>query len=560
MAAMTVEFALNPAKSAASWSFGRSRVEGRNVCRLTGTERVAFASVACKDGGKGKRRLLWVACADPSGSSSSQPKPRKARSKCEGPTKNDLKLVKDLKEFMCACDLPPTEVPTTKDLIRNGRQDLANAVRRRGYKVVAHLLGLAPGPEAAHSTSTDEAKESTAISTTRDSSVNGAAGNFSAESHQASRKGDNETGCVTVFNSEAESLSPGRSVSEGESLNEAVSLSEGTLRESLASSPTLVPEILNTETQKQESVGQTSLGVKADYIQERQLNIIKGASQTLDLLQKLNSGSKSEDGVDGNESESDYSDDEYEDDEEDDKDSIIGVPVPGPGSSFESPEEFAATKAALLKSRILEYFDSRKEDQVKPESIQDARTTEQLAMEQVNNVLERDTELENNQKLEVEKELERFRDLLHARELVLSEVTQELEEAKAQFSLARAKATAELVHATQLAVEREARLQQAEQTLASLRQVHLEWWGEAGQVEVAGTFNGWQHRILMEPDPSSEIPKADGSRGPMMWGTHLCLYPGIYEIKFIVDGNWQLDHRREVVMRHGNQNNVLRVE
>lgn len=29
-----------------------------------------------------------------------------------------------------------------------------------------------------------------------------------------------------------------------------------------------------------------------------------------------------------------------------------------------------------------------KEDQVKPESIQDARTTEQLAMEQVNNVLE----------------------------------------------------------------------------------------------------------------------------------------------------------------------------
>lgn len=79
----------------------------------------------------------------------------------------------------------------------------------------------------------------------------------------------------------------------------------------------------------------------------------------MDLLQKLNSGSKSEDGVDGNESESDYSDDEYEDDEEDDKDSIIGVPVPGPGSSFESPEEFAATKAALLKSRILEYFDSR---------------------------------------------------------------------------------------------------------------------------------------------------------------------------------------------------------
>ncbi|KAG6541483.1 hypothetical protein Mapa_017157 [Marchantia paleacea] len=561
MAAMTVEFALNPAKSTTSWSFGGSRVEGRNVCPILGTERVAFGGVGCKESGKGKLRLLWVACADPSGSSSSQPKPRKARSKCEGPTKSDLKLVKDLKEFICACDLPPTEVPTTKDLIRNGRQDLANAVRRRGYKVVAHLLGFAPGPEAARSTSTDQARESTAISTTRDGSVNGAAGNLSAESHKASGRGDNEIGVLAVSNGEAESLSPGGSiVKAGESLNEAVSLSEGTLRESLGSPPMLVPEILNTETQKQESVGQSSLGGKADYIEERQLNIIKGASQTLDLLQKLNSGLEGEDGIDGKESESDYSDDEYEDDEDDDNDSIIGVPVPGSGSSFESPEEFAATKAALLRSRIFEYFDSRKEDQGKPESMQDARTTKRFAMEQVKNVVERDIELENNEKLEVEKELERFKDLLHARELVLSEVTQELEEAKAQFSLARAKATAELVHATQLAVEREARLQQAEQALASLRQVHLEWWGEAGQVEVAGTFNGWQHRILMEPDPSSEIPKADGSRGPMMWGTHLCLYPGIYEIKFIVDGNWQLDHRREVVMRHGNQNNVLRVE
>ncbi|KAJ0663557.1 putative AMP-activated kinase, glycogen-binding protein [Helianthus annuus] len=41
----------------------------------------------------------------------------------------------------------------------------------------------------------------------------------------------------------------------------------------------------------------------------------------------------------------------------------------------------------------------------------------------------------------------------------------------------------------------------------------------------------------------------------MLW-----LYPGIYEIKFIVDGKWMIDPMKEVVTRGSIQNNVLRVD
>ncbi len=53
---------------------------------------------------------------------------------------SDLHLVTALHEFIAAGDLPPQQVPSTRDLARSGRQDLANAVRRRGYKVVGQLL------------------------------------------------------------------------------------------------------------------------------------------------------------------------------------------------------------------------------------------------------------------------------------------------------------------------------------------------------------------------------------------------------------------------------------
>lgn len=53
---------------------------------------------------------------------------------------DDMKLLRDLREFISSADLPPYQVPSTRELARHGRQDLANAVRRRGEKVISQLL------------------------------------------------------------------------------------------------------------------------------------------------------------------------------------------------------------------------------------------------------------------------------------------------------------------------------------------------------------------------------------------------------------------------------------
>lgn len=52
----------------------------------------------------------------------------------------DMKLLRDLQEFILSADLPPHQVPSTRELARRGRQDLANAVRRRGEKALSQLL------------------------------------------------------------------------------------------------------------------------------------------------------------------------------------------------------------------------------------------------------------------------------------------------------------------------------------------------------------------------------------------------------------------------------------
>lgn len=100
---------------------------------------------------------MSVVCSMISSSSTAsreQPPPRKRNPRAVYPSRrkgssqaaagrisaSDLNLVAALHEFIAAGDLPPEQVPSTQELARGGRQYLANAVRRRGFKVVAQLL------------------------------------------------------------------------------------------------------------------------------------------------------------------------------------------------------------------------------------------------------------------------------------------------------------------------------------------------------------------------------------------------------------------------------------
>ncbi|CAI5462486.1 unnamed protein product [Closterium sp. Yama58-4] len=144
-----------------------------------------------------------------------------------------------------------------------------------------------------------------------------------------------------------------------------------------------------------------------------------------------------------------------------------------------------------------------------------------------------------------------------SREEELAVIMREMEEAKAQFHLMKANAESELALARQAVLERDVKLEAAQQAMGALVKVVVEYWGEGHEVLLAGSFNGWQSHVPLVPDESSHIPNHDGSRGAMIWSCTLWLYPGHYQVKFIVDGRWTLDQRRAVVEGNMGQNNLL---
>ncbi|CAI0471359.1 unnamed protein product [Linum tenue] len=65
--------------------------------------------------------------------------------------KSNDELRNEIREFLCAFGLPEGHVPSTKELTENGRSDLANVVRRRGYKRIRELLVNSPSLEVEES-------------------------------------------------------------------------------------------------------------------------------------------------------------------------------------------------------------------------------------------------------------------------------------------------------------------------------------------------------------------------------------------------------------------------
>eukprot|EP00898_Chlorokybus_atmophyticus_P000700 jgi/Chlat1/1630/Chrsp127S01889 len=154
----------------------------------------------------------------------------------------------------------------------------------------------------------------------------------------------------------------------------------------------------------------------------------------------------------------------------------------------------------------------------------------------------------------MQQEIARVNDILAAREAELGALRTALQQAQGSLNKFRANAVAELSAARRQLQEQDARLSAAEAALSQLRKVRVEWWGVANQVLLSGAFDGWTHYIELEPDHS-----ASGARGERLFVAELRLYPGCYETKFIVDGNWVADPRREVVSNNGHENNLLRV-
>lgn len=87
--------------------------------------------------------------------------------------------------------------------------------------------------------------------------------------------------------------------------------------------------------------------------------------------------------------------------------------------------------------------------------------------------------------------------------------------------------------------------------VARSKEVHLFWSGMAESVQVMGSFDGWSQGEHLSPEFTGSY---------MKFHTTLLLRPGRYEIKLLVDGEWQLSPEFPTVGEGLMENNLLIVE
>ncbi|KAI3687827.1 hypothetical protein L1987_81530 [Smallanthus sonchifolius] len=377
------------------------------------------------------RSFLAVVCAS---------SPSKTSVASRKQTKTNADLCNDLREFISEIGLPDGHIPSLKELSQHGRQDLANIVRRRGYKLIRELLAAS-----------QEIKAS-------DSDI---------ERSLTEDKADKEE-------EEDELTGPGENGKE---------LTEYTLspHEDMLGDGSTKPSL-------QEKV--------AKFIQSGELEEIEGSE--------------------------------------------------GPSSQVLCESDSVNLEnGSILTSQLVN----------SSSLFRNVTSNDQVASDEAANT-DKDLEVEIITK-EDKAEINRIKVMLHNKELELSQLKEQIEKNKQALSELQAKAETEISKAQKLLLDKDAELLAAEESLSGLKQVQVEYWGEGETVQVAGSFNGWHHGVTLDPQPSSNITDPVELR---LWRSMLWLYPGIYEIKFIVDGKWMIDPMKEVVTRGSIHNNVLRVD
>lgn len=477
--------------------------------------------------------------------------------------RSNVDLRKELQDFISEFDLPSDSVPSLKQLSHHGRQDLANIVRRRGYKAVAQLLSD-PGD----------------ICITE------------------------STGMQKMNNCDTASIEKGDKEPDP---SPSVQLSVVPLHDTVGTSGTNYTSLIKENNYFQEQ--NSNFGIQ-NYQQEcpaadhyfttytKAIDIVDSNSNYslnssyISLREKaaefIQTGEFQD--IDGEEENEEHQDEEENNQSISQAYDLVGshplIPNGDDGKASYGPSGTDSSIPSIsgrlvVKKSAYESYDWSDGSPLTSNGMaaDDAAfwTNEVQPFFSEKSPTSFDRKLNDNSQFNVDKipeglaiqsagtrqtamELHHFKSILHTKELELAKLKQELEKEKAALYLIQLKAMEEVVRVKEIASQKESQLSGADQALSDLKQVRIEYWGHGQNVELTGSFNGWQHHIPMKPDPASEIQNAGGERGQLMWSTELWLYPGNYEIKFIVDGQWKIDPRREVVVTEKMiQNNVLRV-
>ncbi|KAF9594254.1 hypothetical protein IFM89_028911 [Coptis chinensis] len=227
------------------------------------------------------------------------------------------------------------------------------------------------------------------------------------------------------------------------------------------------------------------------------------------------------------------------------------APSGGNSSNYVAAGNIDTSKmnASASTSNVVPPFETRSDGFLSPEGFKNAQSQKDLD--------------DQNSARDNEPEIIRLKAMLHQKELELCHLKKQIEKEKVSelFALTtlQAKTEDEIGKAQKIMSAKDEELHDVEDSLSGLKEVQIEYCGHGETVEVAGSFNGWHHRIEMECQPLPMSVSPIELRKSRLWSTVLWLYPGVYEIKFVVDGHWMIDPIRESVSRGAIQNNILRV-
>ncbi|XP_074296093.1 protein PTST homolog 2, chloroplastic isoform X1 [Silene latifolia] len=144
-----------------------------------------------------------------------------------------------------------------------------------------------------------------------------------------------------------------------------------------------------------------------------------------------------------------------------------------------------------------------------------------------------------------EEDLRQISDASEFHETEIMHTQDKLRSMRAKLTILEGKMALAIIDAQKILDEKQKRIDDARLALQLLRTTCIVWPNSGSEVLLAGSFDGWSTQRKMERTSSG------------IFSLYLKLYPGQYEIKFIVDGVWMVDPLRPIVNHSGFDNNLL---
>ncbi|XP_058777244.1 protein PTST homolog 2, chloroplastic [Vicia villosa] len=141
--------------------------------------------------------------------------------------------------------------------------------------------------------------------------------------------------------------------------------------------------------------------------------------------------------------------------------------------------------------------------------------------------------------------LEKLSDAWEFQETEIMNSQARLRSLRAKLAVLEGKMALAIMDAQKALDEKQNKIDYVHKALRRLKSTCVVWPNNASEVFLVGSFDGWSSQRKMEKSTNG------------IFSVVLHMYPGQYEIKFIVDGEWKIDPLRPVVNNNGYVNNLL---